>query len=72
MLITLLNAYLVKGYNNIDYYKVPYLRQSSKRLFNYRQSVPILNSNSIKYLVVNIDIESTPWLLDNKYQRGIL
>jgi len=57
--ITFFNIDVIKYYNNIKLREYLYFIKVSKYLTNLRKSIIVFNYNSVKLLIVNIDLETT-------------
>jgi len=57
--ITFFNIDVIKYYNNIKLREYLYFIKVGKRFTNLRGSVIIFNYNSVKLLIVNIDLKTT-------------
>jgi len=57
--ITFFNIDVIKYYNNIKLREYLYFIKVSKYLTNLKRSIIVFNYNSIKLLIVNIDLETT-------------
>jgi len=59
LFITLFNINTIKRYNNVKLRKYLNFIKVSKSFTNLKKSVIVFNYNSIKLLIVNIDLKAT-------------